>query len=91
MKVTFDPAKNVANFEKHGLFLDAADDFCWGSAFYQEDTRKNYGEKRYYALGFLKDRLHAAIFTPRPEGIRMISLRKANVKEIQSYEIHTRP
>ncbi len=90
MKVTFDPVKNQANSKKHGLFLNAADDFSWGSAFYQEDTRKDYGEKRYYALGFLHGRLHAAIFTPRPEGIRMISLRKANEKEVQCYETHTR-
>lgn len=90
MKVTFDPTKNQANFEKHGIFLNAADDFCWGSAFYQEDTRKDYGEKRYYVLGFLNNRLHAAIFTPRPDGIRMISLRKANAKEIRCYENHTR-
>ena len=91
MKVTFDPNKNQANFEKHGLFLNAADEFCWGSAFYQEDTRKDYGEKRYYVLGFLHNRLHAAIFTPRPDGIRMISLRKANAKEIECYENQTRP
>jgi uncharacterized DUF497 family protein len=53
MKVTFDPTKNQVNFEKHGIFLNAADDFCWGSAFYQEDIRKDYGEKRYYSVSTL--------------------------------------
>ena len=46
--------------------------------------------KTLYVLGFLDNRLHAAIFTPRPDGIRMISLRKANAKEIRCYENHTR-
>jgi uncharacterized DUF497 family protein len=86
MLIEFDPLKNAVNQQKHGLSLQMAEGFSWGTAFYQQDIRKDYGEPRFYALGFIGPRLHALIFTPRGAAVRMISLRKANRREVRFYE-----
>ena len=43
-------------------------------------------ETRYLALGLLKTRLYVLVFTETESGIRVISLRKANKREILRYE-----
>jgi hypothetical protein len=37
-------------------------------------------------LGFIEDRLHSVVFTPRDGKPRVISLRKANKREVKRYE-----
>ncbi len=37
-------------------------------------------------MGYLEARLHVLCFTPIEEGIRVISFRKANKREINRYE-----
>lgn len=55
-------------------------------AYKQQDTRKPYPEPRFVAIGFLDARLHVLCFTPVAGGIRVISFRKANVREVKNYE-----
>ncbi|MBH1975899.1 MAG: BrnT family toxin, partial [Rhodocyclales bacterium] len=57
----------------------------WSAALIEEDVRKDYGERRYRALGFIGDRLHAVVFTPRADKVHVISLRKANQREVKIY------
>ena len=78
IRIEFDPAKNKANIRERGLDFD--------SAFIQQDTRKPYPEVRFVAVGYLAHRLHVLCFTPIPGGIRVISFRKANLREVQSHE-----
>lgn len=40
---------------------------------------------RYPAFGYIGDRLFALAFTPRAEKIHVISLRKANSREVKRY------
>jgi len=54
------------------------------------DQRKNYGELRYIALGRISGRVYALVFTETDSGIRVISLRKANFREVRRYEQATR-
>ncbi|MCC6303528.1 MAG: BrnT family toxin [Gammaproteobacteria bacterium] len=86
MDVSFDPAKDVRNVALRGISLARATDFDWNNALIVEDTRKDYGEPRYQALGLIDDRLHMLIFTPRTGKTHIISLRKANDREIRRYE-----
>lgn len=51
-----------------------------------EDSRKAYEERRFQALGLIGDRLHMLVFTPRGPKMHVISLRKANPREIKRYE-----
>jgi uncharacterized DUF497 family protein len=47
--------------------------------------RRDYGETRYVAIGWLSERLHVLCFTTTDDGIRVISLRKANDREVKRY------
>ena len=51
-----------------------------------KDPKKEYGEQRYCVLGFIENRLHSVVFTPRDGKPRVISLRKANQREVKRYE-----
>ena len=85
-EISFDPAKNEANICERGLsFALVKDEFEWSTAQVIEDTRRDYGERRYRALGLIGTRLHALIYTPRGTGIHVISLRKANQREVRRY------
>lgn len=85
-EITFDPAKNEANIRERGLpFSLVKDEFDWATAQVIEDRRREYGERRYRALGLIETRLHALIYTPRGTGIHVISLRKANRREVRRY------
>jgi uncharacterized protein len=57
-----------------------------GTALIVEDLRKDYGERRFQALGLIGDRLHMMVFTPRANKAHLISLRKANKREVKRYE-----
>lgn len=86
MEVSFDPTKNAQNIELRGLSFERAAEFEFATAWILVDNRKDYGETRYRAFGFLEERLHALVFTETKAGIRVISFRKANKREERRYE-----
>lgn len=89
-EITFDPAKNAANIRGRGLpFSLVRDEFDWTGAQVVEDRRKDYGERRFRALGLIGARLHAVVFTPRGAVMHIISLRKANRREERRYAAKT--
>ncbi|WP_371257065.1 BrnT family toxin [Pandoraea sp. SD6-2] len=53
------------------------------------DDRRNYNEERFVTLGLIGDRVHVMVFTVRGEAIRVISLRKANRREVKQYDDET--
>lgn len=85
MHVSYDPVKNARNIRERGLSFDAAADFVFDTAMYTVDERQEYGETRFVAIGTLADRLHVLCFTEEPDGIRVISFRKANAREVKRY------
>ncbi|WP_396127437.1 BrnT family toxin [Acidicapsa acidisoli] len=85
MEITFDPAKNERNLRLRGISFERVAEFDFNSATFDEDKRKDYGEIRTRALGYIGDTLHALVFTLRDGKIRVISLRKANRKERDRY------
>ncbi|MDD5037064.1 MAG: BrnT family toxin [Methylococcaceae bacterium] len=85
MKISFDPAKNARNIAERGLSFERAVDLDWVDAVIVEDERNPYPERRYVAVGYLEGRLHVLCFTPIPDGIRVISFRKANLRESRRY------
>jgi uncharacterized protein len=48
-----------------------------------------YPEVRVSALGLLAGRVHALVFCETTQGIRVISLRKANKRKVKRYEEET--
>ncbi|MBF0339993.1 MAG: BrnT family toxin [Magnetococcales bacterium] len=85
MKITYDPAKETTNREKHGFSLAEAVHLDWDNALIWEDTRHDYGETRQVALAVLGTRVHVVVFVDRTDGRRIISFRRANVKEVMRY------
>jgi uncharacterized DUF497 family protein len=83
--VEFDPAKNATNIAIRGLSFELVEQMQWATALMEEDTRKAYGERRFQVLGFIGERLHAVVFTPRDGMVHVISLRKANSREVKRY------
>ncbi len=86
MPISFDPGKNERNIAARGISFELADEFEWDGALVVEDTRKDYGERRFQALGLIAGRLHAPVFTPRSGTVHVICLRKANRREVQRFE-----
>lgn len=91
MHIEFDPAKNERNILERGLSFERVSDFDFDTASIWQDTRKPYPEVRYVALGLLDARLHVLCFTPAAGGIRVISFRKANTREVKDYELTRSP
>lgn len=85
MEIGYDPAKNASNIEKHGLTLAEAAGFEWETALVREDTRQQYPEQRFEATGFMGKRLYVMVFCLRGDALRVISLRKANSREVNRY------
>jgi len=50
MKITFDPGKDKANIEKHGISLSHAADLQILA--FIEDRHNDYGETRYWLWGW---------------------------------------
>ncbi len=85
MDLAYDPAKRASNLEKHGVDFEDARLFDFSSALVWEDERREYGEVRWVAVGLLGKRLHVICFTETEAGIRVISFRKANKREVKHY------
>jgi uncharacterized DUF497 family protein len=88
VRITFDPAKNDWNVAERGLAFDLVKELEWSTALVVEDARQDHGEQRLRVAGRSHGRLHIAIITMRTAGMHVISLRKANRKEVKRYEVH---
>jgi uncharacterized DUF497 family protein len=75
-----------ATFKNAASVLIRRIDFDFHTALYRVDDRREYGETRIRAMGTLDGRLHALVFVEQATGIRVISFRKANCREIKRYE-----
>lgn len=85
MRITFDPAKDETNREKHGVSLLEAKNLEWETLCAMPDNRKDYGEARMIGYALNGERLYCVVYTDRGSERRVISLRKANEREVRSY------
>ncbi|WP_215315593.1 BrnT family toxin [Polynucleobacter sp. MWH-UH2A] len=80
-------AKNNSNLKKHAPpFFSAAQSLDWDTALKRVDRRKEYGEERFVALVPMSQRSYCVVYVESKATIRIISLRKANIREIDKYE-----
>lgn len=85
MDIKFDPAKRLATLASRGLDMaDAAEIFA-DAILTIADTRLDYGEDRLMSVGYLDGRMVVVIWTMRGTSRRIISLRKANEREQDTY------
>ena len=85
MLIDFDKAKDATNLAKHGVSLAEAEKLEWDALLEQPDNRADYGEVRIIGFAPIHDRLFCVVFTDRDGERRIISLRKANTREVQDY------
>lgn len=86
MRIEYDPEKNNKNIVERQLSFDNVSKFNFDTAQFSIDDRRDYGEIRIRAWGFIGQRLHALVFVKIEDGIRVISFRKANKREVKKYE-----
>jgi uncharacterized DUF497 family protein len=79
----WDEAKRLSNIVKHETDFTAMYGFEWETA-HEEESRR-YGEERFAATGYIGERLYYVIYTIRGDVRRIISLRKANRREMRDY------
>ena len=89
MEIEFDAAKDRANREKHGVSLGDAAHLDWMEIVAEVDDRKEYGEVREIGYSVMGERVYCVVFVRRDDVMRIISLRKANAREVEDYETKT--
>jgi len=85
MHIEFDPAKDLANQDKHGVSLALAVELDWEAALVWVDERIEYGEVRMIALAPKTGILYYVAFVDRGRVRRIISQRRANRREVKHY------
>ncbi len=85
MEIDYDPVKSQRNVETRGLSFEQVYQFEFATATFEVDDRADYGEMRINSIGYIGQRLHHLTYTLRGDVLRVISLRKANPREIKHY------
>lgn len=85
MRISYDPTKNAKNVSERGLSFERVVELDWHSAIAVEDTRQDYGERRFRIMGTIEQRLYVAVITYREDVLHVISFRKANRREVKWY------
>ena len=84
MELEWDDDKRDETLNTRGIDFGSMRYFDWETATDQRSDR--HGEVRHIATGYIGDRLHRVVYTFRGANTRIISLRKANPREIRQYE-----
>ena len=77
----WDDAKSDACFEERSFDFEYATQIFLGPVIERPDDRKDYGETRIRAAGLIEGVPFMVVYTPRGDGIRIISARKMHRKE----------
>jgi uncharacterized DUF497 family protein len=90
MQFTWNPRKRLDNLRKHGIdFVRVTRDFERLQVV-GLDTRENYGEDRWIAMGYLGTQLIVVVYTLVEEDlVRIISARKTTRHEHKAFHRQT--
>ena len=83
MLIEFDAAKCADTLSARDM-ARAGEVFA-GATLTVEDDRRDYGEDRFIAIGFLDGAMVVLVWTPRDGAQRIIGMRKANERERALY------
>jgi len=85
MQIEFDATKGRVNQKKHGVSPAMAVELDWDAVLVWVDERFEYDEVRMIALAPRAGILYYVAFADRGEVRRIISLRRANRREVKHY------
>jgi uncharacterized DUF497 family protein len=88
VRITFDRAKREKTLLERGLDFRRAKEIFAGVHLTRSDDRRDYGEQRYISAGRLDERIVVIVWTPRGRARRIISMRRANGREIKRLAPH---
>jgi len=77
--------KKRSKSKKHGIDFTRAIQIFKGDTVQIHDNRKDYGEKRFIAIGAVNVQVITVVYTWRGDTIRIISARKAGKDEKEKY------
>lgn len=83
MKFEWDEAKHAKTLRERGVGLDDGARIFARPVLIWEDTRRNYGEDRFRAVGETDGDILHVVFTWRGDAVQIISVRRASRKEAQ--------
>jgi uncharacterized DUF497 family protein len=87
VSANFDPKKNAANIKKHGVSLSEGDGVLSDPLALTVEEDSAEGEQRFVTIGMnLFGSLMVVVHSPRPDGLRIISVRKPDPRERRNYE-----
>ena len=87
MDATFDPRKNAANVRKHGVSLSDGDGVLRDPLALTVEDIAAEGEQRFVTIGMnALGQLRVVAFAYRGDGVRIISVRRPEPKEVRAYE-----
>ena len=84
-QIELDNDKRDKTLAERGLDFARAGEVFAVANVTNEDARASYGEQRFVTGGWLDGRTVVLVWTPRGEVRRIISMRKANEREISKY------
>jgi uncharacterized DUF497 family protein len=85
MKFEWDEAKHARTVQQRGIGFSTALRIFAGHVVTWEDDRRDYGEQRFRAVGETEGVILHVVFTWRGETRRLISVRRANGKEVRRW------
>ena len=80
----WDEDKSGENRRLRGFGFALVERFDWTGALTRRDLRIE-SEERWISLGLVDERMHVVVWTPRGPYTRIISMRKANDREVARY------
>jgi len=81
----YDEKKSQQNLTKHGIDFDAAQTL-WNDPDLLEIPAKTTDEARFIVIGVIGHKHWSAVITYRGDNIRIISVRRSRVEEVNLYE-----
>jgi len=85
MGFEYDPDKSAENKRKHGIDFEEAQQL-WADARLVEVPARTTDESRWLLIGKIAGKHWSAIVTRRGDNIRLISVRRSRVEEVEIYE-----
>ncbi len=82
----YDENKSKQNLAKHGIDFYVAQSLCNDPGMLEMPSKKVTNETRFLVIGTVKKKYWSAVITYRGKNIRIISVRRSRIEEVNFYE-----
>ncbi len=82
----YDENKSKQNLAKHGIDFDVAQSLWNDPSMLEMPSKQATTEKRFLVIGTINQKHWSAIITYRGNNIRIISVRRSRIEEVNFYE-----